>query len=256
MKKDYPGHPDLAEATCSCKLERISWDPKPAEIVRMERRAASLRHAVRTFAKKERMACRQETSRSCAQAKITDHTDYREPADILKSWHFPPKALRLSYTNGPRSSLHAVGLGVAIDAQSFPGSKFLNLPGRFVFEGRYWDQSTDIDSVDPESCVLCCNQRKGGGGSFQYEQLLTNIFGLHGSVRYFKWVGIEGGTYALQVHGGWMFRKRITTLVGVRADGGIHLRKDELQRTGWACPTDNVISQIRVSDECNAFSMG
>ena len=118
-------------------------------------------------------------------SKVTDNGDYKEPTNILKLWHFPPWAVRVSYTNGPRSALHTPGVGIAVDANRIKGLRTLNLPGRFLGEWRYWDQGGDIDSADPESCVLYCKQRRHWGLAVQYEQLLTNIFGFYGSARYF-----------------------------------------------------------------------
>ena len=154
-REHYPAHPDLVEATCECLLRPVSWSSEPVS----EANCGA-------------------PSQHCAQMKITGHEDYKTPTRIFKPWHFPQHAVRLSYTNGPRSDLHSPGVGIAFDVDRL-------VSGRFLIEARYWDQGGDIKSNDPGSCVLDCRQRRGWGGALQFEQPLSNFFGLYGGLRYF-----------------------------------------------------------------------
>ena len=78
--------------------------------------------------------------------------------------------------------MQSYGVGIAFDLKKVK----VPLPGRVMFEVRYWDQTNDHDSRDPDSCVLYCDRSAGLGFALQYEQLLTNMVGMYFGTRHFN----------------------------------------------------------------------
>lgn len=137
----------------------------------------------------------------CARLHVTAHPDFLDPRTILKEWNFPSSFVRASYGLGPRRDLQSVGIGYAMNIELVPGLKHvLPLPGRLGADVFFWRQPTSTagsapTSVDDrDSCpgrrvadgLAYCPVANGVGWDVRYEQFLSNLFGIYGSVRAFS----------------------------------------------------------------------
>lgn len=126
-----------------------------------------------------------EATTECAIASVMLHPDFVSRTTIVKEWVFPQSFLRATYGLGPGLGVHSVGLGYSVDLDRTPGfGRLLPLPGRVGADAFAWKRD-DPGHLKSEHQTAHLDGQ-GVGFGFRYEQFLSNLFGVHSSIRVYS----------------------------------------------------------------------